>query len=469
MNDFLRFVLSQLKTALVLAMLGVAVGGVVLAVVYGIHRKRHGKGTPFPWGKTVLYFLLAGYLAVLGYATLLRFFDGWREISFHPFRAWREAWNDFSFKSWANVLLNVALFVPAGFLLPLQWKGLRKGSRAIPACFALSLGIELLQLAFARGVCDVDDLIANTLGGALGFFLVMAMLGIRKRGQLLRYGALFLGLLAVLALPFGIYGLKTYGNLPDAPAYRLNTSKTQWSLACELPVSPVSVPVYRTETVSKSACAEMYRYFADLTGSEQGVESYYQEMAYYNLNPGGILQVYYHDGSWEYLGPGHWDDTFRNPEGPKPQWKERTREQVEEALTSYPCSIPGPAEFLSEGDGWYQFSCDRLEVSDTLWAGTLRCRLTPEGEVMEILAKLIPFTYHSDAAILTAEQAWQKLQKGWFKDNLGYAYRPPMQVNAAACVLSYTVDTKGFYQPVWEFQLTSDNGFSGTVMIPAVS
>ena len=56
MNDFLRFVLSQLKTALVLAMLGVAVGGVVLAVVYGIPRKRHGKGTPFPWGKTVLYF-----------------------------------------------------------------------------------------------------------------------------------------------------------------------------------------------------------------------------------------------------------------------------------------------------------------------------------------------------------------------------------------------------------------------------
>lgn len=468
MNDFLRFVLSQLKTALVLAMLGVAVGGAVLAVVYGIHRKRFGKEKPFPWGKTVLYFLLAGYLAVLGYATLLRFFDGWREISFHPFRAWREAWNDFSFKSWANVLLNVALFVPAGFLLPLLWQKLRKWSRAIPAGLALSLVIELLQLAFARGVCDVDDLIANTLGTALGFFLVMAVLGIRKRGQLLRYGALFLGLLAVLALPFGLYQMKTYGNLPDAPAYRVNTSGTQWKLDCALPESPETAPVYRTETKSKTQCDEMYRYFAELSGSEQGVESYYQEMAYYNLNPGGILQVYYHDGSWEYLGPGHWDYAFGAPEAEKPRWETLERERVEAALELYPVTVPTEAAFLAEGEGWYSFSCEAAQIGDTFWDGTLRCRLTPEGEVMEILAKLIPYTYHSDGAILSAEEAWNKLQKGWFKDNLGYAYRPPARVNATACVLSYTVDTKGFYQPVWEFTLTSDNGFSGTVMIPCL-
>jgi hypothetical protein len=52
---------------------------------------------------------------------------------------------------------------------------------------------------------------------------------------------------------------------------------------------------------------------------------------------------------------------------------------------------------------------------------------------------------------------------------LGYTYRPPTQAAAVACALSYTIDTKGFYQPVWEFQLTSNSGFSGTVMIPAVS
>ena len=229
----------------------------------------------------------------------------------------------------------------------------------------MSLVIELLQLAFARGVCDVDDLIANTLGTALGFFPVMAILGIKKRGQFFACAGLTLGLLSVLALPFGLYGLKTYGNLPGAPAYRLNTFKTKWTLECELPQGPERVPVYRTETMSKAQCDEMYRFFAELSGSEQGVESYYQEMAYYNLNPGGILQVYYHDGSWEYLGPGHWDYTFGESETQK-QWPQWEREQVEAALTPYPCSIPKEAEFLSEGEGWYSFSCDRLELSDTL-------------------------------------------------------------------------------------------------------
>ena len=72
MYDFLEYVLSLLGRGLALAALAAFFGGIVLAVVYGIHRKRHGKEKPFPWGRILLYFLLAGYLAVLGYATLMR-------------------------------------------------------------------------------------------------------------------------------------------------------------------------------------------------------------------------------------------------------------------------------------------------------------------------------------------------------------------------------------------------------------
>ena len=85
-----------------------------------------------------------------------------------------------------------------------------------------------------------------------------------------------------------------------------------------------------------------------------------------------------------------------------------------------------------------------------------------------MIAKLIPFTYHSETEILSAEEAWARLQKGWFRDDLGYTYRTPGWVTATDCVLSYTVDTKGFYQPVWEFTLTSMSGYGGTVMIPAI-
>jgi glycopeptide antibiotics resistance protein len=65
---------------------------------------------------------------------------------------------------------NVALFLPLGFLLPLLMPRLDRLWRTVGAGFALSTAIELTQLAFP-GVrrSDVNDVLMNTLGTALGF------------------------------------------------------------------------------------------------------------------------------------------------------------------------------------------------------------------------------------------------------------------------------------------------------------
>lgn len=67
-------------------------------------------------------------------------------------------------------LLNVVMFLPLGFLVPLIWKGMRKLSHILVIGAAFSLLIELSQLFSYRGT-DVDDLILNTLGAAVGFLL----------------------------------------------------------------------------------------------------------------------------------------------------------------------------------------------------------------------------------------------------------------------------------------------------------
>ncbi len=64
--------------------------------------------------------------------------------------------------------MNIVMFLPFGFLLPLLWKSLRSWKRAALAGFCLSLFIELSQL-FCFRATDIDDLIANTLGTALGY------------------------------------------------------------------------------------------------------------------------------------------------------------------------------------------------------------------------------------------------------------------------------------------------------------
>jgi glycopeptide antibiotics resistance protein len=65
---------------------------------------------------------------------------------------------------------NVALFLPLGLLLPLLAPRLDRLWRTAGVGFALSSAIELSQVALP-GVrrADVNDVLANTLGAALGF------------------------------------------------------------------------------------------------------------------------------------------------------------------------------------------------------------------------------------------------------------------------------------------------------------
>ena len=65
--------------------------------------------------------------------------------------------------------MNVALFFPAGLLCgALTGKRRRLGLTAT-AALLLSLTIELVQYRFGLGLAEMDDVLHNTLGAALGY------------------------------------------------------------------------------------------------------------------------------------------------------------------------------------------------------------------------------------------------------------------------------------------------------------
>ena len=68
--------------------------------------------------------------------------------------------------AFVNIAGNIALLFPLGLFLPLFWRWFERAGRTIWWCFGTSLSIELIQLA-AGGVTSADDLLLNTLGGAL--------------------------------------------------------------------------------------------------------------------------------------------------------------------------------------------------------------------------------------------------------------------------------------------------------------
>ena len=72
-----------------------------------------------------------------------------------------------------DALLNVVGFVPLGLMLGLWRRETLRGDgwRVIAAVIAVSLTLEILQLFFSGRYPSVNDLLMNTLGGALGAWL----------------------------------------------------------------------------------------------------------------------------------------------------------------------------------------------------------------------------------------------------------------------------------------------------------
>ena len=68
-----------------------------------------------------------------------------------------------------NVIGNIILFVPIGFLIPTLWKNVSMKHILIIA-LSSSLCIELLQLPQARGT-DIDDLWLNVIGAFIGYWV----------------------------------------------------------------------------------------------------------------------------------------------------------------------------------------------------------------------------------------------------------------------------------------------------------
>jgi glycopeptide antibiotics resistance protein len=71
-----------------------------------------------------------------------------------------------------QVLLNVIMTLPFGFLFPLIRAKRAKFGATVFFCFLMSLGIELLQPFFDRS-SDITDLITNVTGGVLGYGLYL--------------------------------------------------------------------------------------------------------------------------------------------------------------------------------------------------------------------------------------------------------------------------------------------------------
>lgn len=111
-------------------------------------------------------------LAAIIYLTLYHRGESEYDVILTPFHSFIEA--QIQPELYRSMLMNVFLFEPLGLslsgLLPKKWYSL---TIAVVVGMLFSIGIEAAQFYYGLGRCEVDDVIMNTLGCAIGMVPVI--------------------------------------------------------------------------------------------------------------------------------------------------------------------------------------------------------------------------------------------------------------------------------------------------------
>ena len=124
-----------------------------------------------------------GWIEGLAYNEQLR-----QNANLQPFFTIRNYWYILRFSANAallkhcliNLVGNIILFIPAGWLFPVIWPKLKNFFRFFALAFGLIFLIETAQLLTLLGSFDVDDIILNLFGMTTGHILY-AIFRIKKK------------------------------------------------------------------------------------------------------------------------------------------------------------------------------------------------------------------------------------------------------------------------------------------------
>lgn len=137
-----------------------------LSVVFFVAFK--GIRTGFRWSSVLL---LIEYIFLLFCSTVIFSpTSETRQYVFHPFWSYK-AIQDGREDLLAENIMNVVAFIPVGLLLCIAFKQMTWCKALLIGC-SISVTIEALQFWFMKGFSELDDVMHNTLGCLIGWFVV---------------------------------------------------------------------------------------------------------------------------------------------------------------------------------------------------------------------------------------------------------------------------------------------------------
>lgn len=163
--------------------------------------------------KTLIFSIFIAYIYVVINTTLLANFRNSMisGINLELFNSYRKVLHRFSNSIvWRDIILNIFMFMPFGFLLPLLNKQFYKPYLTWVLSLLFTLSIEITQFIIKVGAFDVDDIFNNFLGSIIGYFLAMSFLSSKYTKMKNKPKYFLLYFIPLVLIVFGFLGYYIY-------------------------------------------------------------------------------------------------------------------------------------------------------------------------------------------------------------------------------------------------------------------
>ncbi|CAM3581305.1 VanZ family protein [Paenibacillus lupini] len=422
----------------------------------------------------MLGLLVAWFLVVLGLTTISRGANYTGDVNFHLFSGYVNAWNKWSVSELQLVLFNMLMFVPLGFLLPL----LLRRAETFWLTFLVTLlttgGIEIIQLVTGKGIFELDDIFHNLIGGLAGYFLVMAILVcIRQKRfaiQSVLRGIMIPALFgALIGSAMIMYQAKEFGNMPILPAMKQDmdavTVENKLLLHRDTDTASVYRNIYannmqRGRDIAEQLSRKFAVNFSDTIRREGDDNRIFMGKA--SDSQQADLYYQYKDGGWHF--------STENEGGSLSEHQAATLRAEMEQWYSQNSLAPDNAVFSIQDNNFLRWDAkepeDLAHKENDFVSGIIMVQFAKDGTLSDLFNQTIWNKFDRKLELISSKQAFEQVQAGNF-----YMYAPfhkgdKLVVNEYA--LTYVYDTKGYYQPVYEFKgYINNNDHKWSCQIPA--
>lgn len=375
-----------------------------------------------------------------------------------------------------NLILNIMLFIPLGFLLPMCSDKLKKMYIVVPIGLLATLTIEFTQHFNGYGIFEIDDALNNTIGTLLGYCIFIIFHKLKSKENWKKMVGYTIPLVVTICVFAGMiigHSSQEFGNFDFENNYTVDMSNVNVQNEIKLSNERRKMQVYRTEIITREKARDIAIKIFDKKGKliDDTVDRESENLVVFkpirkdmNEEDASVV-VYYIGGKYAYSDSSYIIIKDDGSVESANKIDDANEEEVRLALEKLGINVPENAKFgRDENRNQYLFSVNMDKQGNKLINGEIRCNYYSDNSIKYFENNIVTYDTVREKEIISQQEAYQEILDGKFK---GFTIDEIKSISVKGVELEYQIDSKGYYVPVYKFDVLL-NGSKNTIYIKAI-